>query len=51
MTELADAARADGLERLSLSVNNPNPSKYLYRSLGYRTVVDNAVSSIMVLDL
>jgi ribosomal protein S18 acetylase RimI-like enzyme len=51
MTELAEAARADGVDRLSLSVNNPNPSKHLYKSLGYRTVVDNGESSIMVLDL
>ncbi len=51
MTELAEAARAEGIARLSLSVNNPNPSKLLYESLGYRTVAANGDSSIMVLEL
>ena len=51
MTELAAAAKSDGIARLSLSVNNPNPSKLLYESLGYRVVEDNGESSIMVLDL
>jgi len=51
MTELAEAARAEGITRLSLSVNNVNPSKCLYNSLGYRTVADNGESSTMVLEL
>ena len=51
MMELADAARAEGFARLSLSVNNPNPSRHLYETLGYRTVQDDGESSIMVLDL
>ena len=51
MTELADAVRELGMTHLSLSVNNSNPSKDLYESLGYRTVSDNGESSIMVLDL
>ncbi|MDJ0662959.1 MAG: GNAT family N-acetyltransferase [Acidimicrobiia bacterium] len=51
MTELIEAARAEGIPRLSLSVTYPNPSRFLYESLGFRTVVDNGDSSIMVLEL
>ncbi len=51
MTELAAAAKAEGIAQLSLSVNNPNPSKLLYESLGYQVVEDTGESSIMVLDL
>ena len=51
MTELVEAARAEGIARLSLSVTNPNPSRLLYESLGFRTVVENGDSSIMVLEL
>ena len=51
MDALADLARATGFLRLSLSVNNPNPAKRLYESLGYTVVVDDGKSSTMVLVL
>lgn len=51
MDELAEAARAEGFLHLSLSVNNPNPSKHLYVSLGYTLVADDGNSSVMVLAL
>jgi GNAT superfamily N-acetyltransferase len=51
MNALADGARDRGMQRLSLSVNNPNPAKRLYESLGYETEADTGDSSLMVLDL
>ena len=51
MRGLEDAARESGIERLSLSVNNPNPAKRLYESLGYELVADDGESSTMVLQL
>jgi ribosomal protein S18 acetylase RimI-like enzyme len=51
MNALADTARDHGIQRLSLSVNNPNPAKHLYESLGYATVNDNGDSTLMVLGL
>ena len=51
MDALAGAARAEGVLRLSLSVNNPNPAKRLYESLGYTRVADYGDSSTMVLEL
>lgn len=51
MVELAAAARAEGQRRLSLSVNNPNPARRLYESLGYTIVGDDGDSTVMVLDL
>lgn len=51
MDELADVARSLGFEQISLSVNNPNPAKRLYESLGYRIVKDDGNSSLMLLDL
>ncbi len=51
MDALAAEARRMGFERLSLSVNNPNPAKRLYEAVGYTLVSDDGTSSIMVLDL
>lgn len=51
MNALADTARAEGILRLSLSVNNPNPAKRLYESLGYVLVDDDGSASTMVLEL
>jgi ribosomal protein S18 acetylase RimI-like enzyme len=51
MNALANTARVHGIHRLSLSVNNPNPAKHLYESLGYATVTDNGDSTLMVLKL
>ena len=48
---LASEARRRGFDRLSLSVNNPNPAKRLYEAAGYTLVEDDGTSSIMVLDL
>ena len=51
MHRLAEVARAEGIRRLSLSVNNPNPARRLYESLGYTLVADDCESSTMVLEL
>ncbi len=51
MNRLAEVARAEGIRRLSLSVNNPNPAKRLYESLGYTLVEDDGESSTMLLEL
>ncbi len=51
MEALADEARRRGIGRLSLSVNNPNPARRLYESVGYTVLEDDGASSIMVLRL
>lgn len=51
MLQLASIATAEGFERLSLSVDKPNPARHLYSSLDYRTVDDSGDSLLMVLDL
>lgn len=51
MNALADTARDLRIPRLSLSVNNPNPAKGLYESLGYQLLEDDGGSARMVLHL
>ena len=51
MSELADAARAAGFARLSLSVDLQNPSRRLYERLGYREVSTDDEGVRMVLHL
>lgn len=51
MDALADRARADGLQRLALSVNADNPAKHLYSSLGYEDYEADDPQERMVLDL
>ena len=51
MTELAEAARASGCERLSLSVDAENPARRLYERLGYETISVDDGGARMVLDL
>jgi GNAT superfamily N-acetyltransferase len=51
LTRLADAAKASGFERLSLSVEARNPARRLYERLGYRTVAVDGDAVRMVVDL
>jgi ribosomal protein S18 acetylase RimI-like enzyme len=51
LTRLAEAARARGFERLSLSVAVDNPARRLYERLGYRTVSVDGDGVRMVVDL
>ena len=51
MDALAAEAGRMGFDRLSLSVNNLNPAKRLYETVGYTVYEDDGTSSIMVLDL
>jgi ribosomal protein S18 acetylase RimI-like enzyme len=52
LDELAERARAEGIERLSLSVEAENPAVRLYRRLGYREISRDDTGGIrMVLDL
>jgi GNAT superfamily N-acetyltransferase len=48
---LAEEARTQGFNRLSLSVNNPNPAKRLYESAGFAEIDDDGESALMVLEL
>lgn len=51
MLELAEAARAAGFARLSLSVDTDNPARRLYERLGYREVTRDEGGVRMLLDL
>jgi ribosomal protein S18 acetylase RimI-like enzyme len=51
MEELADAARAGGFERLSLSVDHDNPALRLYERLGYRELSRDEGGIRMIRDL
>jgi ribosomal protein S18 acetylase RimI-like enzyme len=51
LTRLAEAARASGFERLSLSVAAANPARRLYTRLGYRTVSVDGDGVRMLVDL
>lgn len=46
-----EAARAQGIRRISLSVDRPNRAAALYEALGYREVRSTEHSRVMVLDL
>jgi GNAT superfamily N-acetyltransferase len=48
---VAGQAQAEGLTRLSLSVEHGNPAADLYRSEGWRVVVPEVDADTMVLDL
>jgi ribosomal protein S18 acetylase RimI-like enzyme len=51
LSELAEAAREAGFERLSLSVDPENPAQELYRRLGYRELARDERGVLMALDL
>ena len=51
MEELADAARAAGFARLSLSVDHGNPAVRLYERLGYREVSSDEGGIRMIRDV
>lgn len=51
MTALHDRARAQGIDRMGLSVNADNPAKHLYRSLGYVDYRPDEPGERMILEL
>jgi ribosomal protein S18 acetylase RimI-like enzyme len=51
LSELAEAAREAGFERLSLSVDPENPAQELYQRLGYREFARDERGVLMALDL
>jgi GNAT superfamily N-acetyltransferase len=50
LNALRDAARADGIARLSLSVERDNPAYRLYERVGFRPVGHDPGAQTMVLD-
>lgn len=51
LSDLLLQARRDGVHRLSLSVEDDNPARHLYGSLGFRTVERDAGASTMVVEV
>ena len=51
LTALLDRARADGFEKISLSVESDSPAVHLYRRHGFDTVSERGGASIMEAEL
>jgi len=51
LTALADLARRDGIDRLSLSVDAANPARRLYERLGYRQLAEDGDGVRMLIEL
>ena len=51
LTALLERARADGYERVSLSVESDSPAVHLYERHGFETVAERGEARVMVADL
>jgi GNAT superfamily N-acetyltransferase len=51
LTALADLARRNGIDRLSLSVDTANPARRLYDRLGYRELAEDGGGVRMLIEL